>query len=239
MKLAFSVVDWQASAPGLSEPQAWRDWAAGDGAIDATASLAKGRHLPMMTARRLASGSRQAVECGLALMARQSVDAVVFASRHGELERNYRILSALAQRQPLSPTDFAMSVHNAAVGSLTIAAKAPLVSSSVCAGADTFQQALLEVATLHHAGYRQVLLVDFDGAIPEFYQNSLSAPYVPWAVGLVLAAGGALRCQSEPRGRTPQGPLPQGLAFLRAWLAGESAFGLTGERLTWRWSVAS
>jgi hypothetical protein len=239
MKLAFTVVDWQASAPGLAEPQAWQAWAVGDGAIDATAMLAKSRYLPMMTARRLASGSRQAVECGLALMARQSVDAVVFASRHGELERNYRILSALAQQQPLSPTDFAMSVHNAAVGSLTIAAKAPLVSSSVCAGADTFQQALLEVATLHHAGYRQVLLVDFDGAIPEFYQSSVSEPYFPWAVGLVLASGGGLCCQSEPRDQTPPGTLPQGLAFLRAWLGGERAFCLAGERLAWRWSVTS
>lgn len=239
MKLAFTVVDWQASAPGLFEPQAWRDWATGDGAVDPTAPLAKSRYLPMMTARRLASGSRQAVECGLALMARQSVDAVVFASRHGELERNYRILSALAQQQPLSPTDFAMSVHNAAVGSLTIAAKAPLVSSSVCAGADTFQQALLEVTTLHHAGYRQVLLVDFDGAIPEFYQRCLAEPYFPWAVGLVLAPGEALVCHSEPRGQAPLGELPQGLAFLRAWLAGQQRFLLTGERLAWRWSVAS
>ncbi len=70
---------------------------------------------------------------------------MVFTSRHGELERNFRILQALATGQDLSPTDFAMSVHNSAVGNLTIAAQQPIVSSSLSAGLDTFQQGLCEV----------------------------------------------------------------------------------------------
>lgn len=160
MKLAFSLCDWQASAPGLAGLADWQQWATKSPAIDETLPLAKAQHLPMMTARRLSSGSRAAVECGLALIKRQPVDAVVFTSRHGELERNLRILTSLAKEEGLSPTDFAMSVHNAAVGSLTIAAALPLVSTSLAAGADSFQQGLLEVATLHSAGYQQVLLVD-------------------------------------------------------------------------------
>lgn len=77
----------------------------------------------MMTARRLSSGSKLAVECGLAMLRRHEIDAVLYTSRHGELERNYRILHALAMEQAISPTDFALSVHNSAVGNLTIAAK--------------------------------------------------------------------------------------------------------------------
>lgn len=48
----------------------------------------------MMTARRLNSGSKLAVDCGLSMLRKHAIDAVVYTSRHGELERNYRILHA-------------------------------------------------------------------------------------------------------------------------------------------------
>ncbi|MCX3309374.1 beta-ketoacyl synthase chain length factor [Pantoea vagans] len=238
MRLAYSLVDWQALAPGLHGSEPWRDWAQQDTAIDPYGAMVKPQFLPMMTARRLSGGSRAAVECGLALLARQSVDAIVFTSRHGELERNLRILKTLADQQSMSPTDFAMSVHNSAVGSLTIAAKAPLVSTSISAGVDSFQQGLIEVSALHQAGYQQVLLVDFDGIVPDYYLPWLSEPCVniPYAVALLLRAGEELYCtgrvgkeeRAEPR-------LPQSLHFLQQWLAASPAFSLPGERLTWHW----
>lgn len=238
MRLAYSLVDWQALAPGLADRAAWQRWAQQTAAIDPSQLMAKPQFLPMMTARRLSGGSRAAVECGLALLARQPVDAIVFTSRHGELERNLRILTALASQQPLSPTDFAMSVHNSAVGSLTIAAKAPLVSTSIAAGIDSFQQGLIEVTALHQAGYQQVLLVDFEGTLPDYYlrwlpENGFNAPY---AVALLLAAGDEWRCHSQlqPAGTEPP-VLPQSLGFLQQWLAGSADFSLPGERLRWHW----
>ena len=237
MKLAFTLLDWQASAPGLNEQADWQQWASRSPHIDASQPMAKTRFLPMMTARRLTGGSRAAVESGLALLKRQRVDAVVFTSRHGELERNLRILTSLARQESLSPTDFAMSVHNAAVGSLTIAASAPLVTTSLAAGVDTFQQGLVEVTALHSAGYQQVLLVDFDGAIPDFYHPHLpsDALHSPWAVGLLLATGDECRCVSLPAGNKEAGGLPQSLLFLHAYLAQTRAFTLKGDRLDWQW----
>ena len=148
MKFTLNITDWQALAPGLSEAQQWQAWSRQPWAIDPAAPLAKLSELPMMTARRLSSGSKLAVECGLAMLRRHQPDAVLYTSRHGELERNYRIVHALATEQALSPTDFALSVHNSTVGNLTIAAKQPIVSSSLSAGRDTFQQGLCEVLSL-------------------------------------------------------------------------------------------
>lgn len=240
MNLAFRLADWQASAPGLATADAWTHWAGQPAQIDGSQPLAKSQHLPMMTARRLNSGSRAAVDCGLALLQRCAVDAVVFTSRHGELERNLRILTALARDEALSPTDFTMSVHNAAVGSLTIAAKAPLVSSSLAAGIDSFQQGLIEVASLHCAGYARVLLVDFDGAIPAHYLPHLptGTPDWPYAVALVLSAGDQWRCRSVPVAHAPQVALPQSLQFLHQMLAGQMQFTLGGDRLNWLWERA-
>lgn len=237
MKLAFTLLDWQASAPGLNEQADWQQWASRSPQIDASQPMAKTHFLPMMTARRLTGGSRAAVESGLALMKRQRVDAIVFTSRHGELERNLRILTSLARQESLSPTDFAMSVHNAAVGSLTIAASAPLVTTSLAAGVDTFQQGLVEVTALHSAGYQQVLLVDFDGAIPDFYHPYLPSEllHCPWAVGLLLVAGEKCQCVSQPAANKEAGELPQSLQFLHAYLAQTPAFMLRGDRLDWQW----
>lgn len=238
MKFSLNIVDWQASAPGLASAEAWRQWASSASDIDPAAALPKPTALPMMTARRLSSGSKLAVECGLHLLQRAPVDAVVFTSRHGELERNFRLLEALATGQPLSPTDFALSVHNASVGNLTIAARQPLVSSSLSAGRDTFQQGLCEAITLIHAGYSRILLVDFDGALPPFYHPHLPStmPTWPYAVGLVLEAGESWRCERQTAPQAPESALPQSLLFLRHYLQHARDFALPGERARWQWS---
>lgn len=238
MKLTFNIIDWQASAPGLCESDQWHAWSQGPAEIALSAPIAKCRHLPMMTARRLASGSRLAVDCALAILSRHKVDALVFSSRHGELERNFRILTALAENGSLSPTDFAMSVHNSAVGNTTIAAQQALVSSSVSAGYDSFAQALVEVTSLHHAGYQRVLLVDFDGLIPEFYHSHLAGEVVkiPFAVALLLEAGSQICCETAPRQNSESQALPQSLTFLHGWLGQHAAFTLAGERMSWHWS---
>jgi len=193
MKFAFNILDWHARAPGLSDADQWQAWSQGLPAIDPAAPQANLTDLPMMTARRRSSGSKLAVDCGLAMVRKHAIDAVVYTSRHGELERNYRLLHALATGQDVSPTDFAMSVHNSAVGNLTIAARQPIVSSSLSAGMDTFQQGLCEVLSLLHAGYTRVLLVDFDGTLPDFYRSALPAqmPTWPYAMALVIEAMGS------------------------------------------------
>ncbi|KAA9001944.1 beta-ketoacyl synthase chain length factor [Affinibrenneria salicis] len=238
MKLAFSLIDWQASAPGLSEPDAWRLWAQQADALDEQKPMAKCSQLPMMTARRLKRGSCAAVDCGLALLRRQDADAIVFTSRHGELERNLRILQALSRDESPSPTDFAMSVHNAAAGSLTIAAGAALTATSLAAGIDSFQQGLVEVAALHGAGYERVLLVDFDGDIPAFYQDWIppQMPRYPYAVALMLARGAALTCESCGSATREEPAMAQSLQFMQALLAGKRSFAIGGDRINWRWT---
>lgn len=238
MNFALTLTDWQARAPGLSDDAQWLNWAQSGGAIDPTLPQAKLTALPMMTARRLSSGSKLAVECGLTLLRKHAIDAVLYTSRHGELERNYRILEALAKEQPLSPTDFALSVHNSAVGNLTIVAQQPVVSSSLSAGKDTFQQGLCEVISLLQAGYQRVLMVDFDGALPAFYHPDLPAEMPTWAyaAAFVFEAGETLRCATQSGGNNKETGLPQSLTFLRHYLNQDNAFAVSGEVAEWCWS---
>lgn len=152
----------------------------------------------MMTARRLNSGSKLAVDIGLAMLQHHAIDAVVYSSRHGELERNYRILHALATGQSVSPTDFAMSVHNSAVGNLTITARRAIVSSSISAGLDTFQQALCEVLSLLQAGYPgscwSILTAHCRNFTTRRYRTRCPRPY---ALALVIESGKELQCETR------------------------------------------
>ena len=77
MKFALNIVDWQARAPGLSAASQWLAWAHQPDAIDPSAPQALPDELPMMAARRLSSGSKLAVDCGLSLLRRHAVDAVL------------------------------------------------------------------------------------------------------------------------------------------------------------------
>lgn len=238
MKFALTLLDWQARAPGLCDEAQWRTWAQGDQPVDPLAPQAKLTALPMMTARRLSSGSKLAVECGLSMLRKHAIDAVLYTSRHGELERNYRILEALAKTQPVSPTDFALSVHNSAVGNLTIVAQQPIVSSSLSAGKDTFQQGLCEVVSLLQAGYQRVLMVDFDGMLPAFYHPDLppNMPTWAWAAAMVFEAGEQLVCTTTSGGSNDETGLPQSLTFLRHYLNNDSDFAVEGEVARWCWS---
>lgn len=240
MNFALNLIDWQARAPGLSDNAQWLDWAHHAYPIDSTAPQAKLTALPMMTARRLSSGSKLAVECGLSLLRKHAIDAVLYTSRHGELERNYRILEALATQQAVSPTDFALSVHNSAVGNLTIVAQQPVVSSSLAAGKDTFQQGLCEVLSLLQAGYQRVLMVDFDGALPAFYHPDLPTNMPTWAYAcaMVFEAGNALKCTTQSGGSEQASTLPQSLTFLRHYLNQDREFAIDGEVARWCWSRA-
>jgi Beta-ketoacyl synthase, N-terminal domain len=240
MIFALNLIDWQARAPGLSDDAQWQHWAHHAEPIDPSAPQAKLSALPMMTARRLSSGSKLAVECGLSMLNKHAIDAVLYTSRHGELERNYRILHALATEQAVSPTDFALSVHNSAVGNLTIAAQKPVVSSSLAAGKDTFQQGLCEVITLLQAGYQRVLMVDFDGTLPAFYHSDVPAgmPRWPYACAMVFEAGNALTCTTQPGGSADEHGLPQSLTFLRHYLNHDREFIIDGEVAAWCWSRA-
>ena len=239
MTYSFSIMDWYALAPGLSGAQQWVKWSS-EQSLDLSGELLKSQRIPMMTARRMSIPSRLAVDVGLTLLEQQP-DAAVFISRHGELERTYKIIESLCRQQDISPTDFAMSVHNTAAGLLTISGKAPLPITSLAAGVDGFQQGLLEVQAMLGAGAQKVLLVDFDGAVPPAYHSQMEHQIPPYAVGLLITAGNELHCQSltRPSGNmadSKQSALPQSLLFIRYWLNKQPRFTLQGMRSDWQWS---
>ncbi len=237
MKFSFDIKELSGRVAGVADEKAFIDWLSGTLTVPAEAKPCKTKFLPMMTARRMCIGSRFAADVALELVKSSPVQAAVFASRHGELERNFSIQSAIAEDGDVSPTDFAMSVHNAAAGSFSIVGKQQIPISSISAGRATFPQALGSAAALLKH-YEQVLLVDFDSYIPAFFKQGMheSMPEIPYAVGLVITRGSSVCCQScESRSESASADLPCALALSKALYSGSSFSFEDGDNL-WKFS---
>ncbi|MFQ7389675.1 MAG: beta-ketoacyl synthase chain length factor [Escherichia sp.] len=92
MKFTLNITDWQALAPGLSEAQQWQAWSRQPWAIDPAAPLAKLSELPMMTARRLSSGSNWLLNASDNATPPSARRCLYTSS--WRTERNYRIVHA-------------------------------------------------------------------------------------------------------------------------------------------------
>ncbi|WP_429064555.1 beta-ketoacyl synthase chain length factor [Aeromonas bestiarum] len=233
--LSFSLQDSQALSPGLVDELDWQAWAR-QGQWPADSPFPATPLLPMMMARRLSQGSRLAVQVGLSLLARHPVDYAIFVSRHGELARSVSLLQALADGQALSPTDFSMSVHNTAAGLSSIQGKAAIPMTSLAAGEGGLMAGFTEAVAALHAGASRVMLVAFEGPVPEFHRPWLPDEAPPHALGLVLQAGDEWRCEGARRTvESAVRPLPQSLACWRALLRHESILTLCDGRQEWTW----
>jgi hypothetical protein len=221
MATPFTLLNWAARAPGRSAQADWCAWAGRTGAV---AESAAAPELPMMLRRRLTpigqAALAAAAEAGAPAEARY-----VFCSRHGEFVRTARLLTAVAQDEPLSPADFSVSVHNALAGILSIANGARAGHTAIAHGNDSFAAGLLEaVATLAADQATPVLLVYFDDDLPPPY-DSLDAPAEGVLALAVLLGGDAADGEKlllsfepadAPMSCTPQAPALDFIRFLAA-----------------------
>lgn len=235
MAASFSLLDIEALAPGLDSVASWQQWSL-DGCWP-EAVLPATPLIPAMTARRMSHSARLAVQLALQLLERWQPRHLLCVSRHGELSRTFTLLQKLIQQQPLSPTDFSMSVHNTVAGLTTIVGQRPLPASSLAAGVDSFHAGLLEACATLQAVSGPVLLLYFEGALPAFYQPWIRVPEPPHAIGMVLDVGEQWRYTGL---ETQEGSsLNQGLTFWRAHLQGATHVCLPGAHGGRGWSCAT
>lgn len=237
--MRIQVAKAMALLPGVETPEEWTSWCENPHLTEKEKCETLPKRVPMMTARRMSTGVRYANEVALSLLDNWQPDAVVFTSRHGELSRGEKIMTTLSASEPLSPTDFMVSVHNSAVGMFTIAAHLTVPSSSVASGADSFSAGLLEAETFFANGAKHVLLVDFDSALSPLFAERFpqDMPSVNYAVGYALERGSTSENTVEialsydyQSHREPT--LPISLAFYAAWLKRVSNFVIEGKHST-------
>ena len=231
------VRSWSAWSVGREDADAWRRWAALPVPLERSGHP-EARFLPPLMRRRCSPLSRIALTAAFECCDEQERGrcASVFASRHGNINESVDLLDRLAERQPLSPTVFSHTVHNAGAGLFSLAASNPRTSSSIAAQADTFGCGWLEtLALLEREPELPALLVVADVPLESAFAGLVDEVEAAYGVALLLAASGpgeplgfALEAASEAPARPPW---PDAVEFLRWLLSGEPRLRLgEGER---------
>lgn len=236
-----TVRRWSAWSPGIEDEDAWRRWCADpkelqrDGKPDTS-------FLPPLIRRRCSPLARvmlkAASDCCRELDSSQI--ATVFASRHGNINESIGLLERLAREEPLSPTKFSHSVHNAQAALFSIVASNRMVSSSIAAQWDTFGSGWIEAMTLlaRHPD-RPVLLVLGDVPLAATFAELVDEPETSYAVALLLGrgeAGEGLRFALENGDAEPRHlRWPQAVEFLRWLVSDEPRLSLSCGPRRWVW----
>jgi hypothetical protein len=240
--ISVTVSDWAAWAPGLEDRAAWLDWAKAPWSPygDARPALTE---VPAMQRRRIDRVGRMAVQAAWwCSQAEAQGVPLVFASRHGDVQRSCELLGQLSHGEAMSPTQFGLSVHNAVAALYSIVRGERGNYLALAAGGATAEAALVEVAGLLDDGAREVLLVVYEAAMPAMHQEFMDEPDATYAwswrlgrhgVGTALtldwaADDGAAAC-------VPASGVPAGLASLQFFLSGTAERQHRADGLCWTW----
>jgi hypothetical protein len=161
---------------------------------------------------------------------------VVCSSVHGESQRTFQLLEALAAGEPVAPAAFSLSVHNAIAGQISIAFgnRAPMLA--LAPGRQGAAPALQEACGWLRQ-WPAAVVVLYDEQQPEFYRPFVDGPAFPLSIALRLGAprGRADHClrQLPPQPEEAPPPLP---ALARFLAGGGRELLLTAQPGGWRWS---
>jgi hypothetical protein len=240
--MAFRVEQWRAWAPGLDNPQAWQAWAHAPVVVPDRQEQPACASLPAMQRRRLSRLARMTMEVASPLCGEDEQLPFVFASRHGETTRTFALLGDVTDEQPLSPTQFGLSVHNAIAGQWSVLRGQRGESVAIAGEADTFEHGVLEAAALLAAGAPTALLVIAEETPPAAYDSWIADVPFSYAVALRLghvdtaAPGSAWGLQlARHDGDTPPCPWPHALDFLRALQTDAPSLQHAWKRRRWQW----
>ncbi|WPB57069.1 beta-ketoacyl synthase chain length factor [Xylophilus sp. GOD-11R] len=245
MQVEFAIQAWAGLAAGLVSPSCWLRWAkapecpAGEFA-PASAPLAE---VPAMLRRRLGPLGKYASQVAYDCQGDDDHLPFVFASRYGDSTRSLNLLGDYSNGSPISPADFALSVHNAISAIYSIARKDRGFQSSIAGGRFSAEAGLVEAVSLLDDGAQAVMLVHYDEPLPGEYaafSDEPSSAYA-WAWRVSRPAHAAesftLRaCSPELHDPLEKVRLPHGLDVFRFVLSGAPSLKSSDGQSAWTWT---
>lgn len=232
----FNIAQWRAWAPGLESADDWRAWCKAPVLLPASEASPDVSFLPAMQRRRLSRLARMAFSVGWPMAEGLQDLPLVFISRHGETPRTLDILSDLANDQPLSPTQFSLSVHNAVIGLWSILRGETSEMTALAAAGDGLEHGLIEACALLNEGAPAVLLVITEEQPPDAYASWIDDVPFPYAVGLLLTPGQQwqVTLKTGPAD-ADKAPWPHALNLVRHLFDEQASFQHAWKTRVWTW----
>lgn len=240
MGVRFAIRDWAAYAPGLHARADWLAWARAATPVEGILQ-AKLEAMPAMQRRRLNALGRAAAQAAWDCHAPDAATPVVLASGYGDAERCLHLLKEFAASGAASPTDFALSVHNAIGAMYSITRNDTASYSSIAAGAASAAAGVVEACAQLAGGAREVLLVCYEAPLPGEYAAFANQPAsaFAWAWRLAAPAPGEpcieLAWERDDSAAGPEA-LPFGLQALRFAIGDAADARSRADGTCWTWS---
>ena len=234
--ITFNIARWRAWAPGLASADEWEQWSRTPTRLQDSNEAPDVSFLPAMQRRRLGRMARKAFAVGWPLSDGHERMPLVFVSRHGETPRTFDILRDLAADEPMSPTQFSLSVHNAVIGLWSILRGETSEMTALAAAGDGLEYGAFEAAALLAEGAPAVLLVVTEEQPPHAYARWIDDVPFPYAVGLLLTPGNewqlSLNIDTQGAQRTQW---PHALNLLQALHTDQSSCLHPWNNRLWKW----
>jgi len=189
--LQFSILKWSAWAPGRAQKAEWvEEVRPNDPAFLDVSTAPNIKEIPMMMRRRLSRFGKIASRVTLDVLDEENSGLpLVFSSRYGEAEITAKMLELICTREPLSPTAFSLSVHNAVPGFLSIQTKSTAAHTAIAAGPSSFIAGLFEAASQVNdieSPDAKVVFTHCDTPLPEIYPQNPKDNVPSFATSIVL-----------------------------------------------------
>jgi hypothetical protein len=234
--ITFNIAQWRAWAPGLETVEDWQQWSLSPSLLDSGDAAPDVSFLPAMQRRRLSRLARMAFSVGWPLAEGIEQLPLVFVSRHGETPRTLDILTDLAANQPLSPTQFSLSVHNAVIGLWSIMRGETSEMTALAAAGDGLEHGIIEAVALLAEGSPAVLLIVTEEQPPAAYADWIEDVPFPYAVGLLLTPGTDWQlCLSTGSESLPRPEWPHALNLLRTLASEQTTCQHSWKNRLWTW----
>jgi hypothetical protein len=243
--MKFRIDQFRAWAPHLDTAEAWQTWAKHPVRMPDNDEQPRCDFVPAMQRRRLSRLARMTMHVAWPLCGEHEQLPFVFASHHGETSRTFALLGDVADGQPLSPTHFGLSVHNAIAGQWSVLRGQHGESVALAGEADTFEHGMLEAVALLGEGTPHVLLVSAEERPPSAYAGWIDDVPFSYAVALRISAiegkehpstGTGWQLRLEPaRGTATEIAWPHALDLVRALHAGDDTVVHAWKTRRWIW----
>lgn len=147
--------------------------------------------IPSMIRRRMSNLEKIAVGLAIKIAPETQNYTTVFASKFGEWGQTIQLIQQFFNEKEMSPAGFSNSVHNAAAGLFSLLTKNTNSYTSIAAGDNTLEMAVLKALTEKN----DVMVVFVEEHNPEIYTPLLDKPQKAFGLAFMIKNDGKHRIQ--------------------------------------------
>lgn len=243
--MKFSVVEWNAVSACCQNKQAWQHFfqLENQDALSSEITSMDLSFLPAMKRRRLSSMARLVFAAAWPLLPEEEMCPVVFVSFDGEVNRSLQLWHELLTDNHLSPTSFALSVHNAVLGQWSLFRGDTCESTALSTRDAALEVGVVEACGLLSDGAEKVMVIIADDPIEH---DGISAHKAPFAYALVLLLEAGNQISLTLQEKSPDclitedtGYYHSPFAWIKNQLGNQNNWSLSTTSGLWQWHCQS